>query len=679
MRWTWGLLLLGGLTGCDAITLEQLGPKTVTRTTAVPAGATCEYGGSKLESGQDWNRDGVLGDAEVGATEYLCDEPPPPVVVRRRPEPPGGHCELGGTAVQSGHDANGNGDLDDGEVLTTEYVCAQPPPDVLVTYAQLPPGETCPQGGQTIRAGTDEDGDGALSPGEVDREINACMEKAPFLMRAYAPWPQYGSCVNGTQMLVQAGVDLDEDRALDPDEVRASRYLCGQASKIRFAWKTTTASEHCSTEGFSVDAWVDENGDEQMAQGEPQIALHVCRGSTLYDGVYVVRGPADLAALRSITHLRGTLVVNSPDMEKLDLPSLWSIDGSLSIIRSPYLTSVALPALRYVGEDVEVFTNETLKDLNLGSHGPTPSHPVWVGGKVKLSDNAALTSLTGVTGLAPQKSFILTENASLEASIGLPYLESLSEELVVGANPKLLYLGFMALESVGGPARVYDNDSLTSLFGLRTLRTVGTELYIIGNDALEDTSGLEALTQVGGNFWVQENAALRSLALPSLRGFQDLLVEDNPQLESMGPLPSLSNPFRELRIARNAKLTRVTQAPGLQVAGTLTIARNPLLTDLSAFENVTRASHVELDQNDALPSLSGFKGLREAGWFKVILHDGLRTLDMGERLRVTAEFNVSYNPRLPTCAVDALADAAFTGDPDARFVEGNDDTATCSP
>ncbi|MCP3100687.1 hypothetical protein LZ198_17595 [Myxococcus sp. K15C18031901] len=681
MRWTWGAMLtVVTLMGCDAITLRDIGPKTVSRTTEVPAGETCALGGSKVESGPDWNRDGVLGDAEVATTEVLCNPTSAPILTRRLSEPRGEHCELGGTRVQSGPDTNANDLLDDAEVVTTEFVCAAPPPAVLVTTEQLAPGETCPQGGQTIRAGTDMDGDGVLSSGEVGRELTACMEKAPFLVRAYSTGlDSHGFCPGGSQTLVQAGIDLDEDHALDPGEVRSSQFLCGPASKIRFSWKVTPSSEYCTNEGFAVDAWVDEDGDGEMSLGEVQTALHVCRGSTLLDGFYRVRTSADLAALQAVTHIRGSLIINHSDLQTLELPGLWSIDGTLSIVGNYNLVSLSLPALRFVGDDVEFIGNTVMTQVRLGSIGPTPAHSIWVGDQVKLSGNTTLSTLPHITGLAPQGSFILTENSSLVAPIAFPYVESLKGELVVRDNPALATLPFMNLRTVGGSVTIRDNAALGGLYGLRSLTSVDGDLQVIGNALRDEFLGLESLKHVGGDFWVMENTDLTSLALPALEDVRDLLVDDNPLLESAGPFPRLSSVRRELRLARNAKLAKVTQAPRLSAAGVVTLSQNPLLTDLSAFENVTWASAVEVAQNDALTSLAGFKRLREATLLTVAHHPRLQTLDMGERLQVSGAFYVHHNPQLAACAVTALADAAFTGDPDSRITEGNDETAVCSP
>ncbi|HEY3803686.1 MAG TPA: C-type lectin domain-containing protein [Kofleriaceae bacterium] len=62
------------------------------------------------------------------------------VVTKTTPEPAGSNCQYGGTEVQVGVDANGNGALDPDEVQSTFYICDQAPtPDPLadVYYGEL--------------------------------------------------------------------------------------------------------------------------------------------------------------------------------------------------------------------------------------------------------------------------------------------------------------------------------------------------------------------------------------------------------------------------------------------------------------------------------------------------------------------------------------------------------------
>ena len=95
-----------------------------------PAGTNCATGGQKLLSGIDSDADGVLSDAEVSASEFICNGPvgaqgsdAKVALVTVSDEAVGLHCEYGGQKIQSGLDDNGNGVLDHSEVQDEAYIC----------------------------------------------------------------------------------------------------------------------------------------------------------------------------------------------------------------------------------------------------------------------------------------------------------------------------------------------------------------------------------------------------------------------------------------------------------------------------------------------------------------------------------------------------------------------------
>lgn len=104
---------------------------------AEPAGANCAAGGSRVQSGLDADRDGILAPGEVLQTAYVCrgeDGATGPAgndgfdtLLETQPESPGGNCTHGGTRVRSGRDDDRDGVLDPGEIAHTAYVCNAPP------------------------------------------------------------------------------------------------------------------------------------------------------------------------------------------------------------------------------------------------------------------------------------------------------------------------------------------------------------------------------------------------------------------------------------------------------------------------------------------------------------------------------------------------------------------------
>jgi len=122
-----------GIAGAVAACSGSAGPAGATggtsliNTSAEPAGTNCPYGGTKIEFGVDANGNGVLDPNEVGATgtSYTCNGVGKNALVRTTAEPAGTNCPLGGTRIDTGVDANNDGVLDPTEVnaAATSYVC----------------------------------------------------------------------------------------------------------------------------------------------------------------------------------------------------------------------------------------------------------------------------------------------------------------------------------------------------------------------------------------------------------------------------------------------------------------------------------------------------------------------------------------------------------------------------
>jgi hypothetical protein len=151
---------LGACSGSDETTI----PDALVASTLEAAGTNCEFGGTALAFGLDDNGDGVLQDAEVDSRSYVCDgATPDPVdapaaLVTTAEEPAGANCAVGGIAVSTGVDVDGNGALDASEVAATSYICAAELPDpgvaTLTRVADEPAGVNCEFGGGRDRAST---------------------------------------------------------------------------------------------------------------------------------------------------------------------------------------------------------------------------------------------------------------------------------------------------------------------------------------------------------------------------------------------------------------------------------------------------------------------------------------------------------------------------------------------
>jgi len=137
-----GLVLAGLLTACSGDTgaAGPAGPagstgapgsngaNALVKLTTEPAGANCPNGGTKVQSGLDANGNGTLDPAEVSptGTSYVCNGTAKNSLVKTSAEAAGANCAFGGSRIESGLDANGNGTLDAGEIdpAATSFVCS---------------------------------------------------------------------------------------------------------------------------------------------------------------------------------------------------------------------------------------------------------------------------------------------------------------------------------------------------------------------------------------------------------------------------------------------------------------------------------------------------------------------------------------------------------------------------
>lgn len=121
---------------------------------------------------------GALSDAPVADVDALPVLAKSGLLHRTQSEAPGANCAAGGTRLDNGFDTNCNGELDDGDILETAYLChgedGAPASDVIVESKDEPSGDNCPEGGVRIDAGYDTDGDGKLSTEEVEKTTFIC-------------------------------------------------------------------------------------------------------------------------------------------------------------------------------------------------------------------------------------------------------------------------------------------------------------------------------------------------------------------------------------------------------------------------------------------------------------------------------------------------------------------------
>jgi hypothetical protein len=585
-------------------------------------------------------------------------------------EPAGGNCAHGGSAVLTGLDLDDDGVLSDAEVRSTEYVCASATPGVLLRTQQVLPGQRCALGGQVSRVGLDVDGDGELGAGEVLREVVSCTKPETVVTRLSAlPGPSEDCPQEGTR--VEAGLDLNRNGTLDDPERRAMGVVCAAPALVQVREAVEPTGATCPSGGTRVEAGTDGDGDTVFEDHEVVATAVVCNALRTYGGSYVVTSAADLAALEGISRIQGSLQVVSASVTDVVLPELMMVEGQLLIDGNTTLKRVELPGLRFVEQDLLVSANAGLESLGVGRAGSV----VWVGKNLTVEKNARLATLAGLDPVVPGGNVTLWDNDALRVPGTFDSVVELAGSIAIWDNDVLQALPFANLERLGGGLSIANNPALPSLEGTR-LSSVAGNVSLSDNDALTDLSGLPRLESIGGGLLIEGNDQLRTTAgMQALSRVGWLNISRNAGLERAASFPVLRTVATSLVIHGNASLVSVGDLRFLQHLQGLTLSDNPKLTDLTELGEVQTLGTLWVQNNAALTSLDALSQLRALDTLRVVSNEALTRLMLPALERVKFTFTVVDNPRLPTCLATSLATRTFTGT--GAVIAGNDSTTPC--
>jgi hypothetical protein len=629
--------------------------------------AECPYGGSVVRSGFDANHDGVLEDAEATTRTALCNDPPaqpsPMLVVRLLAEPAGAHCSLGGTAVQSGHDRNGNGRLDDDEVEHIDYVCGE----VLLTrLAVEPPGARCVAGGVVFLVGRDRNHDGQLGDDEIEQTELECgdeLTRDVAIQSAGDAAALANIAVIGGSLMVD-GTALGELALPQLVQVHGALQISNDDALTRVAMPALQ--------------WV--GGPLTLARDRQLATVDMARlqraGSLIIDGTGELQDLSGFSALTDVDHdvrisdngnlgsavvdifrLGGGLAVEgNAQLATLTL-DLFGSPGQVRIASNPRLTSLELPSpdvglLNSIGETT-IESNAQLAHVTLRAAAVAA---------ITITDNPALADVTAAGRISGDVQ--VRGNGPL--SVALP--------AVIGGSVTLSgpITAFGGPSSVGGDL-TFDATGLSSLTSPNQFIEAAGTLHIINNPQLVTASRVD----FGRGLEVRNNSALTTLTV-----FVDTPTGD----EVEGSVTITDNPVLQ---------TAPGLDPVIRIRGDVNIARNPALTGAFSDSLVLVTGDLIFDGNDSLAA-PGLAHLMHAASLEVARCPAILELDLLALSDVTsgidvrnnagllhlrlpalhqADMGVFDNPHLPECEVEALF-AAMLGD---HHESGNDGTAVCGP
>lgn len=267
------------------------------KTTEEPAGVNCTTGGTKIETGLDNNCDGVLEATEVTSTAFICNGKNGRISLTKTTNLPAGvNCEYGGTQVETGIDLNDNGILDLMEVSSTVSLCngidgtngsdGSKGNNALIKSTFLNPGPNCAQGGIKLEMGNDLNANTILDANEVQSTQMICNGQngatgKSSLIKSTSVTSGVNCTEGGTKL--EIGIDLNGNSVLDASEIQNTQFICngqnapGKNSLIKSSIEPSGAN--CSNGGVKLEIGLDFNSNSILDQEEIKETKYVCNGS----------------------------------------------------------------------------------------------------------------------------------------------------------------------------------------------------------------------------------------------------------------------------------------------------------------------------------------------------------------------------------------------------------------
>jgi hypothetical protein len=588
--------------GCEYVCQDGPDPAigdVLTATTEEPAGVHCPDGGTRVDSGLDKDQDGQLDPEEIDRSEYICRGAEVPTQLTSvAVEAAGEHCEFGGVAVHQGADLDDDGVLDDPEIETTSYVCDPPPPASdpaeLSELAIEPAGAHCAAGGSVLHTGHDDDGDGLLDAGEIEHSEYLCDG---VLVGDYnIDSPQAAEALAGIQVItgnlnvdpadilyhydivlpdlrivggdVVSELPLYLDSFAAPELVRIGGNLLVESQRV----KGLTLPKLAEVNGYVFVALPEMDGIALPALERVDGMLSTDAGGTVVDlrslrtvGYDLrVQTHAEQLVMPELMYVGGLDLAGAPDLVELRAPKLQRVERRMRLIANE-LTTIELPFLRVVGEDLQVYDNpiDTLSFPGLEVVGgelyifEQPSKTIELP-RLKTVGKLDLT-WSGITALDLPA---LEEAGEIEilrnnelVSIAAPKLRKVGT-VWMSHMPKLVDLtGLGGLEEVEDSMTIFNCTALVDFTAFTSLDTVGI-LELGGNDALVSL-GFPALRTVNDYLSIgmqpAGNLALATADLPALVFANGMIIQGNHAMTQL-QMPQLSQITTTLRVHYNAAL-----------------------------------------------------------------------------------------------------------------------------
>lgn len=365
-----------------------------------------------------------------------------------------------------------------------------------------------------------------------------------------------------------------------------------------------------------------------------------------------------LSPLSSVTQFLAGLQINSTQITSLaGLENVTSIQTFESRDNRLLVDVSALAGATF--EEILLNDNTLLADLT----GLVPSATT----RVVISGNPSLTDLSPMA--VPELGALqLFDNAALTSVAGLAGLARVGRNLDIGTMPITNLVGLESLAEVGrtaagglGGVGLLDSPSLVDLTALSSLAITGTmAIRAIGATSLD---GLEGVT-VTADMSIFDNPNLTDMdAIGAMTAVGALEIVNNDALTSL-PSFALQRAAR-IRIENNDLLSGAGAFPDLVQLYGLSYSGDPVLTGLSAFPQLTTIRGAVGISATGLTTLGALDAI-SIDALDVERNADLVALDLAPALDIVNSLIVRDNPRLEHCLVQQVALSATPSSVDER-------------
>lgn len=388
--------------------------------------------------------------------------------------------------------------------------------------------------------------------------------------------------------------------------------------------------------------------------------LESCRNLSITSNDYL---PC-LAGLENLTTVTGNIEINSNgDLLSLTgLEGLTFFDGDLEIRSNVNLSICNLPSICTminqassvnISNNTPACSDVALIQMACANYGECPEN-------IELNTQAQIDMFATIF---PNCSDI---QGDLLLAIGDPRFNNfngLSPINSIGGNLRIEgttvacqdFMGFHALETIGGNLDIYYAPSVQNLSGFDALRSIGGILAVTGNQSLLNLEGLHSLDTLGR---LELALNLNLLNLRGLEGIrhlpQGLLIFEETGITSFEGLNNLETTLNLSLTNVNGPVSNLQGLNSLrQVADGLRIRGFTNLQSLQGLEQLESVGALlSISDCQALHNLNGLEGLVSVGELSIDDNDNLSSLaGLDDCYFLADNISISRNNILSDCAV----------------------------